>query len=181
LDVADAVTQSWSRGLSGGQTKGKSMQTAIPPFPLSDPLDERITPARPDALITLYDRTVDSMRGFAKMVEKAEPSFLDTAEKFRSLHARHAGDLARLLSERGVETEADGTIMGTVNEAVITFRAFFDDIDEDMMDQVRSGERWVLSAFDDAIAELGPEGASASLREMHAELTELLADTQHLG
>jgi Domain of unknown function (DUF2383) len=157
------------------------MQTAIPSFPLLNTADDESAPARPEALIALYDRTVDSMRGFAKMVEKAEPSFLDTAERFRSLHARHAGDLARLLSERGVDTDADGTIMGTINDAVITFRAFFDDIDEDVMDQVRSGERWVLGAFDDAIAELEPEGASAKLREMQTELTELLAETQHLG
>jgi hypothetical protein len=181
LDVANPVTQPWSPGVPGDQTKGKAMQTALPTFPLSDPQDDLTDAARPKALIALYDRTVDSAKGFAKMVEKAEPSFLDTAEKFRSLHARHAGDLARMLSEHGVETEADGTIMGTVNEAVITFRAFFDEIDEDLMDQVRSGERWVQSAFDDAIAEQGPAGSSANLREMQTELTELLAETRHLG
>lgn len=157
------------------------MQAAISPFPLFETADPTTDDARPKALIALYDRTVDSVRGFVKMVEKAEPSFLDTAEKFRSLHASHAGDLARMLSDYGIDAEGDGSIMGIVNEAVVTFRAFFDDIDEDVMDQVRSGERWVLQAFDDAIAELDPKPASAKLREMRTELTKLLDETQHLG
>lgn len=157
------------------------MQAAISPFPLFETADPTTDAARPKALIALYDRTVDSVRGFVKIVEKAEPSFLDTAEKFRSLHASHAGDLARMLSDYGIDAEGDGSIMGIVNEAVVTFRAFFDDIDEDVMDQVRSGERWVLQAFDDAIAELDPKPASAKLREMRTELTKLLDETQHLG
>jgi Domain of unknown function (DUF2383) len=157
------------------------MQPAVPPFPLSDQIDEPTSAANPEALTALYDRTVDSMRGFAKMVEKAEPSFIDTAEKFRGLHARHAGELARMLAERGVEAGGDGSIMGTVNEAVVTFRAFFDDIDEDVMDQVRGGERWVLTAFDNAIAESEPVGSTAKLRQMRDELVALLEETQHLG
>jgi uncharacterized protein (TIGR02284 family) len=133
------------------------------------------------ALMMLLDRSVDSAKGYAKMVEKAEPEFRDTAERFRSLHARHAGGLALLLADIGIEADADGTMMGTVNEAVVTFRAFFDEIDEDVMDQVRRGEDWVLHAFDEAIAEQDGRGASAHLREMRAQLTDLLAETRHLG
>jgi hypothetical protein len=62
---------------------------------------------------------------------------------------------------------------------VVTFRAFFDDIDEDVMDQVRSGEDWVLKAFDAAIAE--QTGVAPKLQAMRAELAELLADTRNLG
>lgn len=162
------------------------MQTLVPPpIPLADRrADVRDLPAdhhRPEAMIALYDRTVDSVKGFTKMVEKAEPSFLDTAERFRALHARQAGDLARLLADQGVAVDGDGTLMGTVNQAVVTFRAFFDAIDADVMDQIRRGEDWVLRAYDDAIAEQDGTTAGARLREMQAELTDLLADTRHLG
>jgi hypothetical protein len=157
------------------------MQTMVPPFPLADPRDghdERVTS---EALMALYDRTVDSVKGFATMVDKAEPAFRDTAERFRALHARHADTLARLLADAGVETKAGGTVMGTFNQAVVTFRAFFDDLDEDVMDQVRSGEDWVLKAFDVAILEQAGAGAADELRSMQAELAALVAETLHLG
>jgi uncharacterized protein (TIGR02284 family) len=157
------------------------MQTIVPPFPLADPREEITDQSEPEALMALYDRTVDSVQGYAKMVEKAESSFRDTAERFRALHARHADDLARLLSDLGFEAAGDGTIMGTVNRVVVTFRSFFDDIDEDVMDQVRSGEDWVLKAFDEAIDEHEGTAVAAKLRELQAELTELLADTRNLG
>lgn len=134
-----------------------------------------------DALAKLYDRTIDSMKGYATMVEKAEPSFLDTAEQFRALHARHADVLARLLADLGVETDGDGSLMGRVNQAVVSVRAFFDEIDADVMDRVRRGEDWVLQAFDAAIAEQEGSGNSARLREMQAELVELLQRTRDLG
>ncbi len=158
------------------------MQTIVPPInPLADPRDAGHLQPEATALTEVFDRTVDSVKGYAKMVEKAEPSFRDTAERFRALHARHADELARILADLGIDADRDGSIMGTVNQAVVTFRAFFDDIDEDVMDQVRSGEDWVLKAFEEAIVEQAGAVPTAKLREMQTELTELLADTQHLG
>jgi|GEM_PF-921215 len=157
------------------------MNTIVPPLPGIDPRDRRDRADDARALIALYDRTVDSVKGYAKMVEKAEPAFRDTAERFRTLHARHAEDLARILSDLDVDTDGAGSVMGTVNQAVVTFRAFFDDIDEDVMDQVRSGEDWVLKAFEDAIAEQDSTDAGPKLRAMQTELINLLAETRHLG
>jgi uncharacterized protein (TIGR02284 family) len=154
------------------------MQPIVPPVSLMDPRDD--AESEPEALVALYDRTVDSVNGYTKMVEKAEPSFRDTAESFRALHANHAQVLARILADLGFEADADGTLMGAINRAVVSFRSFFDDIDEDVMDQVRSGEDWVLKAFDDAIAEQDT-GVAEKLRHMRAELTALLADTRTLG
>ena len=158
------------------------MDAMIPPImPFADTADPVEARPVPEALIALYNRTVDSAKGYARMVEKAEPSFRDTAERFRSLHSRQAGDLARTLADMGIEADAEGTLMGTINQAVVTFRAFFDDIDEEVMDQIRSGEDWVLKAFDAAIAEETVPSRAASLRKMQGELTQLLADTSHLG
>lgn len=157
------------------------MHTIVPSLPLMNPGDRRDGNDDATALIALYDRVVDSVKGYDKMVEKAEPAFRDTADRFRTLHARHAQDLQQLFSVLDIETDADGSFMGTVNQTVVTFRAFFDDIDEDVMDQVRSGEDWVLKAFEDAIAEQDSAGAGPKLRAMQAELIDLLADTRHLG
>lgn len=158
------------------------MQTLVPPImPFADTEDPADARPVPEALIALYNRTVNSTKGYAKMVEKAEPSFRDTAEQFRALHARQAGDMVRLLAGMGIEADADGTLMGTLNQAVVTFRAFFDDIDEDVMDQIRSGEDWVLKAFEAALEEETHPTRAAALRDMQAELKALLADTSHLA
>lgn len=155
------------------------MPTNNLPLALADTVTSAADAERAPALATIYDRSVDSVKGFARMVEKTEPSFRATAARFRALHAGHVDRLAALLAAKGVMPDADGTVMGTVNQAVIGFRAIFDDIDDDVMDQVRSGEDWILKAFDAAIAE-HPE-AAAPLQAMRNELTNLLAETQDLG
>jgi hypothetical protein len=133
-----------------------------------------------DALATLHTRTVDALAGYEKMVEKAEPSFRPVAERFRTMHERHAGHIARMLAGYGVAADADGSFMGTVNKAVVTVRSWFDEIDEDVMDNVRSGEKSVLEAFDDAIAApLAPSDVTG-LRDLRDELALLLSDTAHL-
>lgn len=132
-------------------------------------------------LVALHDRTVDTIEGYRTMVEKAEPSFVSAAERFLELHERHAEALSRLLIAEGRGGEADGTLMGTVNRAVVTVRSFFDDIDEDVMDQVRSGEDWVLKAFDAAIAEHQATPIGEELATMRGELASLLDETRHLG
>jgi Domain of unknown function (DUF2383) len=157
------------------------MPPTVPVIPLPDPVAEPVTHREADALMTLYDRTLASVKGYAKMVEKAEPSFRDTAAQFHALHVGHVGELARMLGNLGLEADAGGTFMGTVNQAVVTFRAFFDDIDDDVMDQIRSGEDWVLKAFDAAIVEQEGAEATVRLREMQAELSALLEETRHLG
>lgn len=157
------------------------MQTTVPPLFLDDPRDPETGRDDTTALMALYDRSLDSVKGYAKLVEKAEPEFRDTAERFRTLHASHADALGRELADLGARIDTGGTIMGTVNQAVVTFRAFFDEVDEDVMDQVRSGEDWVLRAFDAAIAEQDAPAVIAKLHKMRAELTQLLADTRHLG
>ena len=134
----------------------------------------------PSALSDLHDLTVDTVAGFATMVEKAEPGFRATAEQFRTLHAAHAQRLARLLAQVGGFVDPDGTVMGSVNKAVITVRSWFDEIDEDVMDQVRNGEDTVLAAFDTAIASHLPAAHHAALRDMRDGLTDLLAQTAYL-
>ncbi len=129
---------------------------------------------QPTALIALHDQTRNAIRGFAVMVEKAEPSFQGTVHQFLSLHKRQAETLLQLLQLQGQNVDRDGTLMGAVNEVVVSVRAFFDEIDADTLQQIRNGEDHILKAFDAAIAEQG--GATADqLRALRAELTQLLA------
>lgn len=128
-----------------------------------------------DALHALHTRIVDTIEGFDKMVEKAEPSFRATADRFRTLHARHERQVARLLADSGRTADPDGSFMGTVNRVVVAARALFDAVDADVMQQVRSGEQHVLDAFDEAISHTADGHRVAHLRTMRRELADQLA------
>lgn len=133
-------------------------------------------PVKHSDLIALHDQTRDAVRGFAVMVDKAEPSFQSTARQYLAFHQRQAEALAQLLQSQGQDVDRDGTLMGTVNEVVVTVRAFFDQIDAGTMDQIRHGEDRILQAFDAAIAEQRGSTAAA-LRDMRDDLTRFLATT----
>ena len=134
-----------------------------------------------DALTQLHTLSVDTGRGFDKMVKKAEPDFLPTADRFRALHSRHTARLDAMVREMGGLPDTDGSFMGTVNVAVVSLRAVFDAIDADVMDQVRSGEANVIAAFDRAIAASLPKGHRDALVDMKTELTRLLDDARKPG
>lgn len=133
-----------------------------------------------DTLIALHHRTVDALAGYAKMVEKAEPSFRPVAEEFRSLHTTQAQRMEHILADLGEEIDPDGTFMGTVNAAVVSVRAMFDAIDEGVMGNIRNGEDSVLGAFDDAIAASPDPTTTAALIDMRSALTSLLDRTRLL-
>lgn len=132
------------------------------------------------AVADLHTRTVDALKGYVKMLEKAEPEFRPVVQRFHDLHARHATALATIVGALGGTVDEDGSFMGTINETVVSLRAFFDEIDEDVMDSVRSGEDHVLKAFDGALEFGLPADHQAAILAMREELVALLAETQHL-
>ncbi|WP_245990278.1 DUF2383 domain-containing protein [Tabrizicola piscis] len=132
------------------------------------------------ALATLHTRTVDALKGFVKMVENAEPEFRPVVQKFHDLHVRHAEEIGRLLMARGKTVDADGSFMGTINETVVGLRAFFDEIDEEVMSSVRSGEGHVLKAFDEVLKSPVEAHEHSDIATMRAELAQLLQETRHL-
>lgn len=141
---------------------------------------EETTPDTNDGIAILHTRTVDALRGFAKMVEKAEPEFRPVAQQFHDLHARHAEALAKILAAAGREVDANGSFMGAINETVIGLRAFLDEIDEDVMNSVRSGEDNILKAFDGALEVGLPPEQEMAIIAMREELAALLSATRHL-
>lgn len=134
-----------------------------------------------EALSHLHTLSVDTLRGFDKMVEKAEAEFLPIAERFTALHGRHVARLDTMVREMGGVPDAGGSFMGTVNAAVVTLRSVFDAIDVEVMDRVRSGEDSVIAAFDRAIGASLPQGHSEALVQMKSELTGLLNETRSMG
>lgn len=103
------------------------------------------------ALAELETRLADTIEGFDKVVEKAEPSFRPVAAEFRALHIRQRANVAMLLETLGHDQDAAGSIFGTVNKAVVSVRSWFDAIDEGIMEAMVNGEKHLLEAYADAI------------------------------
>ncbi|MBC7736252.1 MAG: DUF2383 domain-containing protein [Candidatus Saccharibacteria bacterium] len=128
-----------------------------------------------DELTALHGLTLDNLAGFDTMVEKSEPEFRKTTQAFQALHSRHAAILAKMLTRFARDPEKDGSLMGTVNRVVVSLRSLVDDIDQDTMKNIRTGEQFVLDAFDTAIASDLPTDVVGQLVALKAELTALLA------
>lgn len=123
-----------------------------------------------DLIANAHTRTVDALAGYETMVEKAEPEFLPTATRFRDMHERHASHLSAMLANNGRTPDDDGSFMATVNRMVVSTRAFFDEIDEDVMKQIRDGEEWVTEALADAEMSARREDIASDLRAMREEI-----------
>lgn len=147
---------------------------AVPPGALDPTEGEADLDAGREALTDLHTTTIDVLKGYEKMVEKAEPEFRPVAQRFLDLHGRHAAALHRILVAKGADVDADGSLMGTINRVVVGMRAFFDEIDEDVLGSIKDGEDHVLNAFDEALnSGQTPEDASA-ISAMRDELVALL-------
>ena len=127
-------------------------------------------------LVDLHIRLVDTLSGYDKVIEKAEPEFLGVAEAFRSLHQSHCDRVAVLLAGLGEEGRDEGSMIGTVNRAAVEIRSWFDDIGHNVMDALVDGEEQVLAAFRTAIeASPSPERRGV-LQQMQGELEALLRE-----
>lgn len=97
---------------------------------------------------------IDAVNCYDVMLEKAEPEIKNVLQTIRQATERQAGDLTRFLSSQGRHPSQDGSFMSTVHEGVVRTRAFFTDIDEDVLPAVADGERRIISSYDDALETL---------------------------
>ena len=132
------------------------------------------------ALQDLLTQTIDARAGYDRMHEKAEPDFRMVVQKFRTTHAQHAERIAAMITAIGGTPDTEGGIMSSVNKAVVSIRAIFDEIDEDVMDAIRDGERRILKEFDDALEVVEHEHHRKELLAMRDEISVLLEETRHL-
>ncbi len=117
-------------------------ETPVATGPGPDPKENAL-----DLIAEAHTRVVDTVSGFEKLVEKAEPEFRHVAETFLDMHLRHADALHAYLAQQGREPDADGSFFATVNRAVIEMRSWFEAVDHDVMDRIVEGEKHVLEAY----------------------------------
>lgn len=152
---------------------------ALPMHPIPETSPEVVEDR--DALQHLHDRLTDALEGFRVMADEAEASFRPVVERFVALHQAQESTIAAMLVARRAGDDLDGTLMGTVNRAVVKVRALFTDIDADTLENIRSGEEHVLAAYDRAIGGVLAPADADVLRAMQDDLATLLDDTRDLG
>ncbi len=109
--------------------------------PGDDPLDK---------IAEVHTRVLDTISGFEKLSEKAEPEFKPVADAFLTTHQKHEAELARYLRKMGRDPNDDGSFFGAVNSSLIEIRSWFEDVTADVMDRVKEGEKHVLEAYEQA-------------------------------
>ena len=103
-----------------------------------------------DRIAEAHTRVLDTIAGFEKLSEKAEPSFKPVADAFLATHQKHEAELASYLRKMGRDPDEDGSFFGTVNSSLIELRSWFEDVTEDVMDRIQEGEKHVLEGYEQA-------------------------------
>lgn len=133
------------------------------------PHDEEIA-----RLQDLHTRLIDMLDGYEKVLEKAEPEFVGVITEFQDLHLRQLDRVIALLQELGREPASDGSMMGTVNRAVVEVRSWFDDIGHNVLGAIADGEKRLLGDFDAAIEVTPSVDRRARIDQMRGETVTLL-------
>ena len=125
-------------------------------------------------LAALRTHLLDTLQGFDKVVEKAEPEFQGVASDFLALHKTQAERVAQLLLALGHDPHDTGSLHGTVNRAAVEIRSWFDDIGHNILGSIAEGERALLDSFDAAIVASPSPERRGVLQQMRTELETLL-------
>lgn len=103
-----------------------------------------------DKIAEVHTRVLDTIAGFKKLSQKAEPEFKPVSDAFLATHQKHERELAEHLRKQGREPGEDGSFFGTVNSSLIEIRSWFEDVSDNVMDRVAEGEKHVLDGYEDA-------------------------------
>ncbi|MCC5973674.1 MAG: DUF2383 domain-containing protein [Rubellimicrobium sp.] len=122
----------------------------------------------------LLIRLVDTLDGFDKVLEKAEPEFVGVAEDFCGLHRGQIERVRRMLVDLGEDGGSDGSVLGTVNRAVVEMRSWFTEIGPNILDGIVDGEKRLIEDFDAVIAASPSVERRGSIDQMLGETVALL-------
>ena len=131
-----------------------------------------------DVLSKLHVRLVDTLAGYDEMLKSAEPEILPLLQRFKNLHRSHESELSDRLRAHGCVPDEEGSFFSTVQWAVIKTREMFDEIDEDVLDSVVSGEERILTLYDDTIKAAQGAHDLNLLKRQKDELSEITREAR---
>jgi uncharacterized protein (TIGR02284 family) len=132
-----------------------------------------------DLIAEVHTRVADAVKGYDKLVAKADTRLRPAAQELLDMHQGHEKELAQYLAEAGRDPAKDGTFFATLNRVAIEVRSWFDDISENVTEQIKEGEKHILDAYYEAQKQSQPAKADAMLarhvQEVDALMTRLAA------
>ena len=157
-------------------------QEGLQPVPSSEKIDaptgqrSELSGHCLDQLAELHTRVLDTIAGFKKVVEKAQPAFRPIADAFLAMHVRHEADLARTLLASNRDPAADGSVFGTVNRAAVEIKSWFEDVTDKIMDQIKSAEIHILEAYADAKGACQDDEVNALITRHEVDIDKLMRE-----
>ena len=94
----------------------------------------------------------DVLKGYESLKERAEAEIQGVARDLDAMHRRHAGEIGARLATLGEDAD-DGTLRGTINQAVTAVRDWVGSLDADALAFVRKGEELCLANYEAALEE----------------------------
>ncbi len=99
-------------------------------------------------------------------------------EKMSALHERAHTDVHAMLLANGEHPDESGSFLSVVHKTVISVRSAVAGLDRSSLPSFIDGEERIVSAYDRAIADLGPSDSNNALRTHRDALVAAIAEMQ---
>jgi uncharacterized protein (TIGR02284 family) len=109
-----------------------------------------------EALARLHTQVIDARNGYAEALDLADSAeMIAIFRDLHDMHSGHAGALAMAIIDRGGIPGTDGSFMSIVHKAVLNMRAAITGLEANVLPAIRDGEERMLSAYGEALDEVG--------------------------
>jgi uncharacterized protein (TIGR02284 family) len=132
---------------------------------------------RIDAMKTLLTRLIDSREGYRDSIDHVEsPQIKTLFQEFMSRRDRNASEVRAYLTREGHSVDDDGSLLASAHRSWVGLKdAVTGSDDAGTLAEVVRGEKSLLDAYDEALAEAGgADPEYAFLKEQHASLKQAI-------
>ena len=133
------------------------------------------------ALKKLLTRLIDSRDGYRDAIEHvSSPDMKMTMQSLLERRERNAEELRSYLARAGEQVDDDGSLLASAHRTFMGLRdAVTGSSEQDVLAEVVRGEKTLLDAYDDALAEAGGNDPQyAFLAEQHRSLKAAIAELE---
>lgn len=100
----------------------------------------------------VHTRVLDVIQGYEELARRAESDLEPLARRMLALHKAHHEQLHVVLEARGHPPDDKGSFMGVMQRHGMRVRSWIDDMDRDLIPNIRMGEQQLIELYDEALA-----------------------------
>lgn len=105
------------------------------------------------ALARVHARVSNAIAGYDELERRSTGStrMPGVAVAMKAMHLRHRKGVEGMLASRGCEPSPEGSFVALLQEGVIRFRDWIDDLDDDIPGRLLRTEERIVGLYDEAI------------------------------